>query len=78
MVGIFWLHRDPESFADPDIFNPDNFLPENVEGRNPFAYLPFSAGPRNCIGKYTRKVVAYKCRGRVVKCVCEGEGMVCV
>ena len=51
MLGIFSLHLDPEQFPDPDRFDPDRFLPENAAKRHPFAYVPFSAGPRNCIGK---------------------------
>lgn len=51
VIGLFMVHRDPDHYPDPDIFNPDNFLPENVEKRHPFAFIPFSAGQRNCIGQ---------------------------
>lgn len=48
---IFSLNRDPKYFKDPYSFIPERFSEENERNENPFVYIPFSAGPRNCIGQ---------------------------
>ncbi len=45
------LQRDPRFWTDPERFDPDRFAPERKAGRHKFAYLPFSAGRRGCIGE---------------------------
>jgi cytochrome P450 len=44
------LHRLPELWSDPEAFRPERFEPGREEQKNKFAYLPFSAGPRICLG----------------------------
>lgn len=58
-VVIFMLHRNPRYWADPDAFMPERFLPENRAGRHPFAYMPFGAGPRICVGLALAKMEAH-------------------
>lgn len=51
VVGTVKLHRREEIYPNPDEFNPDNFLPEKTANRHYYAFVPFSAGPRSCVGR---------------------------
>lgn len=49
-VSPWVMHRHPGLWEDPERFDPERFSPERSEGRHKYAYLPFGAGPRICIG----------------------------
>lgn len=51
LISIYGVHRNPEVWPDPLVFDPMRFDPKNSDSRSPHAFIPFSAGPRNCIGQ---------------------------
>jgi cytochrome P450 len=50
LISPYTLHRRPEYWDEPEVFNPDRFLEEHAKDRPTYAYLPFGGGPRLCIG----------------------------
>jgi cytochrome P450 len=55
----FVLHRLPAFWQNPDMFDPERFLPERSADRPKFVYLPFGAGPRQCIGNQFALIEAH-------------------
>jgi enediyne biosynthesis protein E7 len=51
LLSPYLLHRHPRFWKDPDAFRPERFAPEHEAERPRFAYMPFAAGPRHCIGE---------------------------
>ena len=50
VVAPWITHRRPDIWPDPEAFDPERFSPERVAERPRGAYIPFSLGPRQCIG----------------------------
>uniref|UniRef100_A0A915DUJ7 Cytochrome P450 n=1 Tax=Ditylenchus dipsaci TaxID=166011 RepID=A0A915DUJ7_9BILA len=50
MRRLYTIHQNPEFYANPEIFDPERFSPENKASRDPLTFLAFGYGPRSCIG----------------------------
>ncbi|XP_066138543.1 cytochrome P450 4c3-like isoform X2 [Euwallacea fornicatus] len=51
ILGVYNVHRDPKHWEKPEEFYPEHFTQEAVAKRHPYAFLPFSNGPRRCIAQ---------------------------
>jgi cytochrome P450 len=51
LFSPYTIHRDPRNYTDASSFIPDRWLPENSSRRTRHTYIPFGAGPQNCVGQ---------------------------
>ncbi|XP_060066284.1 cytochrome P450 3A11-like isoform X2 [Ylistrum balloti] len=49
-IPVYAMHHDPDVWDKPDVFNPERFSASEKANHDPFDYIPFGYGPRNCIG----------------------------
>ena len=49
-ISTVAVHYDEKNYENPLKYDPERFMPENKKNLNPYAYLPFGIGPRNCVG----------------------------
>jgi len=55
-ISPYFIQRHPGLWRDPDRFDPERFDADETQHRHALAMLPFSAGPRNCIGEYLARI----------------------
>jgi cytochrome P450 len=55
-IAPYLIQRHPALWEVADRFDPERFGPDQSQGRHPMAMLPFSAGPRNCIGEFFARI----------------------
>ena len=55
-ISPYFIQRHPDLWEAPDRFNPDRFDADHLQDRHRLTMLPFSAGPRNCIGEYFARI----------------------
>ena len=61
------IHHNPDFYPSPHRFDPNRFMPENRDQIIPYTYLPFGAGPRNCVGMRFALMEAKTAIVRIVK-----------
>ncbi|CAG2179113.1 unnamed protein product, partial [Oppiella nova] len=50
IFDIYALHHNSEYYPNPEVWDPERFMPENRDQLTPYTYMPFGTGPRNCVG----------------------------
>lgn len=68
-VGIYALHRDPELWPRPEIFDPDRFSPEKCAARDRWHFIPFAGGARSCIGEHFARLETTLALATIVRSV---------
>lgn len=51
-TNILGLMHNPKYYESPEVFNPERWAIPGAQSAEPYSFIPFSAGPRSCIGKY--------------------------
>jgi cytochrome P450 len=51
LMSPYVVHRHPQHWSDPEEFRPERFASESISDTHRFAFIPFSAGPRHCVGE---------------------------
>lgn len=66
-IPTYAVHHNPEVYPNPEVFNPDRFMPENKHLLVPYTYIGFGDGPRNCIGMRFALQEIKLCLGQIVQ-----------
>jgi cytochrome P450 len=51
LMSPYVVHRHPQHWTDPEEFRPERFATESIAETHRYAFIPFSAGPRHCVGE---------------------------
>jgi cytochrome P450 len=67
MLSPWVMHRNPQFWENPDAFDPERFSEEESKKRPRFAWFPFAAGPRMCIGWHFAMMELVTCVATIVQ-----------